>query len=149
MLKENNFVVNSFLPFNYSVYMCRYVYHESACLWYMYMKFHVFSVAFGFTTNTLFYLYPILRFNNVDWLYLHSLPVGRYCTVIRLGYCTVYLFVCRLIYVQLFVFLKEIAWLSNRLALWFCRGMTWSWQSYFYLNLRFYVFRANFFSWRS
>ena len=47
MLKKNDFVIKSFLPCIYLVYMCTYVYHESVCTWYVYMYFHVFLVIIG------------------------------------------------------------------------------------------------------
>ena len=82
---------NYFLPWTYLVYVCTYVYHEYARKWYVYIYFHVFRVIFGLTMTTSFYLYPVLRFNMVDILYLLSLNVGSCCDIIRICYHTVFL----------------------------------------------------------
>ena len=70
------------------VYLCTYVYHESArtrlkiCI----LTFSLLSL--GLTTNKSLYLYTILRFNKADLFYLQSLPVwGWYTVNTSLSHC--------------------------------------------------------------
>ena len=90
--------------FNMCVHMCIInlrVYGMSLCIF-------MFSLFFmGLKMTTSFYLYPILRFNNADWFYLQWLPVGVYCTVIRLHFQTVSLLVCGLIYIYMYICIYE------------------------------------------
>ena len=79
------------MPCIYLLYVCTYVYHEFARIWYVDMYFHVFLVILGLAMTTSLCLYTISRFSKADWLYSHLLPTGGFCTVIRLCYCTVYL----------------------------------------------------------
>ena len=57
--------------------------------------------------STEYCLYPTLRFNKADWIYLQSLPVGYCCTVIRLSYRMLSLlglwidiYICKYIYID-------------------------------------------------
>ena len=43
--RANNLVY--FLPYDYLVYVCTYVYNEYTRTWYVYMYFHIFLVIFG------------------------------------------------------------------------------------------------------
>ena len=108
----------------------------------------------GLIINTSYFLSPILRFNKTDWIYLQSLPIGgiprgtlsyssyQEFTVIRLSYHTVSLLGLRIDKrVSIYIY-WETTLSYNRLVLWFWRDITWSWQSYLCLTVRFYYFGA-------
>ena len=60
------------------VYMCIMNLHVYGMCIYIFM-FSLYLL--GLITTMSFYLYPILRFNKADCLYLQSLSVGGCCTV--------------------------------------------------------------------
>ena len=47
MLKRNYLFINYFLPCTFLIYVCKYVYHESARTCYVYMYFYSFLVIIG------------------------------------------------------------------------------------------------------
>ena len=76
--------------------MFTYVYHELAR---KLLRICIFMFSFFYLVLIMtksFCSYPILRFNRADLIYLRPLPVGGFCTVIRLRYRAVSLLFLRI-----------------------------------------------------
>ena len=141
---------NYFLTCICLVYLFTYVCHECARTWYVYMQFRVLLVISGLTMTMSLCLYPVLRFNKEDLFYLEFIPVGGCCTVIILNMAQSPYWVFGLIYVWIYLLMRDKTLLCNRLVVYFQRKMNWSWQSYILFNrLVIFLWREITFYWPS
>ena len=96
MLNINYLIIKQFLAlylvgiyylyiFIYVCYMCIMNMHVNGCIY----VFSCFPCYLVLTMTASLCLSTIIRFNEVVWLYLKSLPVWGYCIITRLRYRTV------------------------------------------------------------
>ena len=86
MLKENDVIMKLFLTL-WLLSICMYTYASWICV-YVVLLYEVSCFTWNFCVDSdyVILLYPALSFNKADWFYLQFLPVGGFCTVIRIRY---------------------------------------------------------------
>ena len=108
--------------------MCMMNLHVHGCVY----VFSCFTCYLGLKMTASFCWYPVLRFNGEYWLYLQSLSFWGWCAVIRLGILhNILTGFFGLIYLCIYVLLRDTTLPCNPLDLYFWREINLSRNFYF------------------
>ena len=113
---------------NICIYVCTYMYHESARTRLQIYIFMCSLLFLGLKITTSFHVSPILRCNKSDWYYLQSLPVLGFCTVktalshgLLTWFADIYIHLYIYIYICIYALLRETTSFCNPLDICFRR----------------------------